>query len=247
MFLWRRVVELTWTLLAAATGPRYERRLWATDEGRSAAAALRRGERVPGRPLGPRQQAALLEADEAGAVANPDGLAAGPLSERHGGVGDRRARAAWPASARRSANGRDGRMAGRPAGIRGARPAGSGLTDAQADALRLVLAAVDGHDPTPILLDGVTGGGKTAIYVEAIAASPRGRSAGAAARAGDRARDADRRPPARGPPDPRRDPATRAWARASAPTSGAGSGPATRTSSSGRGRRCSRRSRTSAS
>jgi primosomal protein N' (replication factor Y) len=31
--------------------------------------------------------------------------------------------------------------------------------------------AIADHDPTPLLLDGVTGGGKTAIYVEAIAAS----------------------------------------------------------------------------
>ncbi len=170
------VVELTWTLLAAATGPRYERRLWPTDDGRAAAAGLRRGERVAGRPLGPRQQAALLEVVEAGADAtiedgaSVDGLAAGPLSERHGAsaiaglVRRGLLRAEVRERPRRP-------MAGRPAGIRGARPAGSGLTDAQAAALRLVLAAIDGRDPTPILLDGVTGGGKTAIYVEAIAAS----------------------------------------------------------------------------
>ena len=36
-----------------------------------------------------------------------------------------------------------------------------------------MLEAVERGDPTPTLLDGVTGGGKTAIYVEAIAASLR--------------------------------------------------------------------------
>jgi primosomal protein N' (replication factor Y) len=37
-----------------------------------------------------------------------------------------------------------------------------------------VRAAIAGRDPRPLLLDGVTGGGKTAIYVEAIAASLEG-------------------------------------------------------------------------
>ena len=55
------LVELTWTLLGAAVGPRYERRLWVTAEGLGAAVALATGERVPGRPLGPRQRAALAE------------------------------------------------------------------------------------------------------------------------------------------------------------------------------------------
>ena len=164
------LVELTWTLLAAATGPRYERRLWVTDEGKAAAAGLRGSARIRGRPLGPRQQAALLEVDGAGAGAVVDGLAAGPLSERHGAsaiaglVRRGLLRAEVRERPRRP-------MAGRPAGIRGARPAGSGLTAAQATALGLVLTAIEGRDPTPILLDGVTGGGKTAIYVEAIAAS----------------------------------------------------------------------------
>ncbi|HEY5434612.1 MAG TPA: primosomal protein N', partial [Candidatus Limnocylindrales bacterium] len=62
-------------------------------------------------------------------------------------------------------------LAGRPAAPRGARPAGSSLTVDQVAALRPVLDAIAGHDATPILLDGVTGGGKTAIYVEAITVS----------------------------------------------------------------------------
>jgi primosomal protein N' (replication factor Y) len=45
------------------------------------------------------------------------------------------------------------------------------LTGPQAEAVGLIRDALEGRDPTPLLLDGVTGGGKTAVYVEAIAAS----------------------------------------------------------------------------
>ena len=55
--------------------------------------------------------------------------------------------------------------------MRGARPAGAALTPDQAAALAVVRAAIDARDPTPTLLDGVTGSGKTAIYVEAIEAA----------------------------------------------------------------------------
>src|SRR4029079_15556904 len=47
----------------------------------------------------------------------------------------------------------------------------SALTGPQAEAVALVRAAIDVRHATPLLLDGVTGGGKTTIYVEAIAAS----------------------------------------------------------------------------
>ncbi|HEY3334295.1 MAG TPA: primosomal protein N' [Candidatus Limnocylindrales bacterium] len=182
------LVELTWTLLGAALGPRYERRLWITEAGADTAAALAKGERVAGRPLGPRQRAALLELaapdDAADAGATTDGGAttdarattdaggrqAGPLAERHGAsaiaglVRRGLVRAEVRERPRRP-------LADRPVGLRGARPPASAFTPDQAVALRLVLAAVEARDPTPILLDGVTGGGKTAIYVEAIAAS----------------------------------------------------------------------------
>jgi primosomal protein N' (replication factor Y) len=62
-------------------------------------------------------------------------------------------------------------LAARPTAVRGARPEGSSLTTDQEAALDIVRAAIDGRDPTPTLLDGVTGSGKTAIYVEAIEAS----------------------------------------------------------------------------
>jgi len=190
------LLDLTWTLVGASAGPRYERRLWITPAGEAAAAAIRAGERVPGRQPGPRQREALeaiADAVRAGASpalppaaapeaapvpAQPDpdrtsaadaGLAAAPLAERFGAgslaglVRRGLLRAEIRERPRRP-------LAGRPPGLRGARPAGAELTPEQASALRLVLAAIEGRDPTPILLDGVTGGGKTAIYVAGIAA-----------------------------------------------------------------------------
>jgi primosomal protein N' (replication factor Y) (superfamily II helicase) len=161
------IVELTWTLLNAAVGPRYERRLWVTGEGRTVATALAAGERVPGRQPGPRQREALAELVRDGAPA--DGIPAAPLAERHGSssiaglVRRGLLRAEVRERPRRP-------LAHRPAPTRGARPEGADLTPDQAVALRLVLDAIDARDPTPALLDGVTGSGKTAIYVEAIAA-----------------------------------------------------------------------------
>ncbi len=171
------LVDLVWTLVSAATGPRYERRLWLTRDGRAAAAAVAAGERTTGRPLGPRQRAALTELAE-----TPDavdaratdgdagaGVPAAALSERHGSsslaglVRRGLVRAEVRERPRRP-------LAGRPAGVRRARPAGSELTSAQTAALGLIRQAVAQRDPTPLLLDGVTGGGKTAIYVEAIVA-----------------------------------------------------------------------------
>ena len=184
------VVELTWTLLGAAIGPRYERRLWITDTGLDAAARLRDGDRPTGRPLGPRQRDALrtlaaLAAAPEGDVDHPaaplveasgdatpaagDGHPAAPLAEAHGAsalaglVRRGLVRAEVRERPRRP-------LAGRPTPVRGARPAGATLTADQATALGLVLAALEARDPTPVLLDGVTGGGKTAIYVEALAA-----------------------------------------------------------------------------
>ena len=47
----------------------------------------------------------------------------------------------------------------------------SELLPAQTDAVDRIHAAIAARNPRPLLLDGVTGSGKTAIYVEAIAAS----------------------------------------------------------------------------
>ena len=46
------LVELTWTLLGAAVGPRYERRLWVTDDGLAAAGRMHRGRSAPGTAAG---------------------------------------------------------------------------------------------------------------------------------------------------------------------------------------------------
>ncbi len=106
----------------------------------------------------------------AGGEENPDGVPAAGPAERHSA-------AAIAGLVRRGLVRTEVRerprrpLAGRPVGSRGARPAGASLTPEQDEALLLVLEAIRTRNPTPILLDGVTGGGKTAIYVEAISAS----------------------------------------------------------------------------
>jgi primosomal protein N' (replication factor Y) len=161
-------VVLDWTLSAAGAGPRFERWVAATPDGRTVAAQLAKGERPAGRPLGPRQAAAL--ADLAAAARSPGGLASPDISARHGSE-------AVAGLVRRGLAAVDVRerprrpLAARPPGLRGSRPPSAELTPAQAAAVAIAARAVAERDPTPLLLDGVTGGGKTAIYVEAIAAS----------------------------------------------------------------------------
>lgn len=160
------LLDLDWTLLRASGGPRYERWIEATDDGRAVAVALAAGDHVAGRPLGPRQVAALT--DLAGAPAG--GLRGPELAARHGS-------SALAGLARRGLVAVDVRerprrpLAARPPGLRGGRPAGAELTGPQAEALALIRRSLDARDATPLVLDGVTGGGKTAIYVEAIAAT----------------------------------------------------------------------------
>ena len=161
-------LTLDWTLSASGAGPRFERWIAATTEGRATAARLAAGERPAGRPLGPRQVAALLEL--VGASPEADPLASGDLAERHG-------HGALAGLVRRGLATVDVRerpripLASRPVGLRGGRPQGAPLTGPQGEAVAAATAAITAGDPTPLLLDGVTGGGKTAIYVEAIAAS----------------------------------------------------------------------------
>ncbi len=160
------LVDLTWTLVSAAVGPRFERRLWLTPAGVDAVAVLRAGDRIAGRQLGQRQREALDAIADARATID-SGLAAPPLAEQFGAgalaglVRRGLLRAEIRERPRRP-------LAGRPPGLRGARPAGAALTGEQATAVELVRAAIESRDPTPILLDGVTGGGKTAIYVEGL-------------------------------------------------------------------------------
>ena len=204
--------------------------------------AGRRGA-AAGRPLGPRQAAALAEL--AGA-ARTDGRAAPELAGRHG-IGGRWPGSSGAASSRStSASARAGRWPRRPAGP-ARRPArrqravpGPGR-GGRAGSRRRSRAG----DPTPLLLDGVTGGGKTAIYVEAIAAALERGPAGARARARDRARPAARRSAAGRPRRAGRARPLRPRRRRARRRVAADPRAATSTSSSGRGWRSSRRSPTS--
>jgi len=173
------LATLDWTLLAAGAGPRYERWVRLTADGREIAAAIAAGGRPAGRALGPRQASALAELLDAAGSDGPEapGLAAAPLGDRHG-------TGAIAGLARRGLVEVDVRerprrpLADRPVGLRGGRPDGAPLTASQAEAVALARAAIAAGEPMPLLLDGVTGGGKTAIYVEAIvAALQRGRRA----------------------------------------------------------------------
>jgi len=162
----RDLVTLDWTLLGASAGPRFERWIRLLPAGRDAAASLERDERLPGRPLGPRQVAALAEL----AAAPPDGVRAAEPAARHGAPGlaglVRRGLAETEVRERPRRP-----LATRPPGLRGGRPPASELSAPQAEAVARIEAALAARDPKPLLLDGVTGGGKTAIYIEAIAAS----------------------------------------------------------------------------
>ncbi|HTK44345.1 MAG TPA: primosomal protein N' [Patescibacteria group bacterium] len=158
-------LDLDWTLLAAAAGPRWVRFARLAGEGRDGAASMRR--------LGPRQQAVLEEL----ATAPADGIAAPELAARHGG-------STLSSLVRRGLVEIDVReaprqpLAHRLAGARGARPAGAQLSPEQVEAVQAVDRAAAAQEAKVILLDGVTGGGKTAIYAELLAlALARGRPA----------------------------------------------------------------------
>ncbi len=158
-------VQLEWVLEAAGAGPRYERWILANEAGRGVASSLAAGERPTGRPLGPRQRAALEEL-----VEEPAGVLAARLAERHGpGAVEGLIRRGLALSDVRERPRRP--LAARPPGSRGGRPPQAGLSPEQHEAVAAIQAAVAGHDSNPLVLDGVTGGGKTAIYVEAIAAA----------------------------------------------------------------------------
>jgi primosomal protein N' (replication factor Y) len=148
-------IALEWTLLDASSGPRYVRMVR-----RSAEAAAAGGR------LGPRQQAALEELAAAGGASIP----APELAARHGagalaGLARRGLVAIDVVEAPRRP------LAGRAPGTRGSRPAAADLTPEQGLAVEAIADAAAGRDARPVLLDGVTGGGKTAIYTEALRAS----------------------------------------------------------------------------
>jgi primosomal protein N' (replication factor Y) len=163
----RGLVRLEWTLTAATAGPRYERWLTLTDAGRGVAeglAAARTPKGAPGGRLGPRQMALLAELAGAG----PGGMAGAGAGERHGtGTATGLIRRGLIASEIHERPRRP--LERRRAGRRGTRPEGSELTGPQQVALDTILAAMRDRDATPLLLEGVTGAGKTAVYAEAIA------------------------------------------------------------------------------
>ncbi len=156
----RALVRLEWTLTGATAGPRYERWLTLTEDGRGAAGAATGA----GPRLGPRQRALLADL----AAAGESGLA-GPAAAEHHGTGtatslERRGLVAAELRERRRRP-----LDRRKAGRRGTRPEGVALTTPQQAALDAILAAVASRDATPLLLEGVTGAGKTTVYAEAIA------------------------------------------------------------------------------
>jgi primosomal protein N' (replication factor Y) len=179
------LLTLDWTLTVAGAGPRYERWLRLTPDGARAAELLAIRGRPDGRPLGPRQIDALAELRSASGPEQAslgDGAAPGPSATEvpAAGIAERHGHATIASLVRRGFVDVEIRerprlpLASRPVGLRGSRPQGAPLSEAQAVAVRAAEAAIAAGDPTPLLLDGITGGGKTAIYVEAIAASLRG-------------------------------------------------------------------------
>ena len=157
----RGLVHLDWTLTATGGAPRYVRWLVATDEGREAAT---RGSVIHGRRLGERAMAALVEI----AASGQSGLDGPTLTGRHGtsSVASLVRRGLAEAQTREAPR---RPLAGRPPARRGGRPPGTDLTPDQAAIVSAIAEAVTGGDSRPFLLTGVTGGGKTAVYVEAIA------------------------------------------------------------------------------
>ena len=163
----RGLINLEWTLTAATAGPRFERWLLLTEEGRRVAPGGAGGRRPRGWGRG-------------------SGRSWPTSWRRRGG----RARRAWrrPSASRRHGSGtvtslvRRGlaavevtRAAAPAAGAAAGRPARHASRGSGPDAVRSRRRCRRSsppprdRDPTPLLLEGVTGSGKTAVYAEAIA------------------------------------------------------------------------------
>jgi primosomal protein N' (replication factor Y) len=158
-------IDLDWTLLDAGAGPRYVRiaRL-AEPPGQAGAAPGTRTSGASSRRLGPRQRAAIEDLVTAGR----EGVPSGDLAARHGSavlgslVKRGLAEIEVTEAPRRP-------LAARPPGRRGSRPVASTLSPEQSAAVIAIRNAIQSGDAMPLVLDGVTGGGKTAIYAEALA------------------------------------------------------------------------------
>jgi primosomal protein N' (replication factor Y) (superfamily II helicase) len=175
----RGLLRLEWTLTAATAGPRYERWLVLTDDGRGVATGAVAGGVALAAPagvvaapgggvassrLGPRQRALLADL----AATGPEGLSGPEAAQRHGsGTATSLIRRGLIAAEIREKPRRP--LEHRRPGRRGTRPEGAALTEPQAAALASIVKAAATHDPTPLLLEGITGSGKTTVYAEAIA------------------------------------------------------------------------------
>lgn len=156
-------LRLEWRIVPSSARPLLERRVALTAAGRAAAS----GSPVTGRPLGRRQTALVGEL-----AGSPDGttVEAAAVAARHGhgalaGLTRRGLVEVTVATRERRP------LAARGPGRRGTRPEGSELLPEQVQAVLAVQAALGDGDSTPILLDGATGAGKTAVYAAAISAA----------------------------------------------------------------------------
>lgn len=158
------LVVLEWTLVAPTSQPRLERRAALTDAGREAAALCAVGERPSGARLGPRQRALL---EELAAPDAPPEEAAARLAQRHGASALTGLAARGLVRLTTAVRGRRP-LAGRAVRQRGARPSGTPLSNDQAALAARITAASIARRTLPVLLDGVTASGKTAVYAAVI-------------------------------------------------------------------------------
>jgi primosomal protein N' (replication factor Y) (superfamily II helicase) len=184
---------MEWRVTPAGGRPREERWLVLTEEGRDAHRTLIAGQRLEGRPLGPRQRALLAEL--AGSVeAEAEGSAVGESSAADPGprpsdgsgaagagnaarLAERHGASAVTGLARRGLARLEVRtverspLTGRADPVRGAMPLGASLTQDQASAAATLAAATEERRHEAVLLEGPTASGKTAVYVAAIQAA----------------------------------------------------------------------------
>jgi primosomal protein N' (replication factor Y) len=160
-------LRLEWRVLASSARPRQERWAVISAQGRAVATALADGRRLPGPPLGERQQALLRDL---AALEHSGEEAAARLAERHGaGTVTSLARRGLLSLETRVVERRP--LADRAAPTRGARPTGSALEADQAAAVAAIQDVLAAQRHEGFLLEGETASGKTAVYAEAIAAT----------------------------------------------------------------------------
>jgi primosomal protein N' (replication factor Y) (superfamily II helicase) len=158
-------VELEWRVGPPRATQRLERRVRLTDEGGRVAKDLSDGRRPPGRPLGPRQVAALRE------LANAEqALPSARLAERHGG-------STLPGLLRRGlielevVRVERRPLAQRPAAQRGTLPAEAALNAEQAAVISRLSRSIAERQHLGVLLEGQAASGKSAVYAALVRAA----------------------------------------------------------------------------